>query len=61
MTKEKKERLKFEKIAEDVTTSEHRRVKDIQLRYQEQLKKMVEHEKEKVESHYRWNLENYKN
>ena len=60
MTREKKERLRCERLAEEVTLSEKTRVREIQNRYQEQLRKMVDAEKAKVEAKYRWNLDNYK-
>lgn len=60
MTRERKERLRCEKVAEEVTTTEKKRVKEIQMRYADQLRKMVDAEKAKVEAQYRWNLDNYK-
>ena len=53
-------RIKSEKVAEEVTLTEKSRVREIQTRYQEKMKKIIDDEKQKVENQYRWNLENYK-
>ena len=60
MAREKKERMRCERLADEVTTTEARRVKEIQMRYSDQLRKLVEAEKTKVEAQYAWSLENYK-
>ena len=53
-------RIKSEKVAEEVTLTEKSRVREIQTKYQEKMKKIIDDEKQKVENQYRWNLENYK-
>ena len=58
--KEKRLRIKSEKVAEEVTLTEKSRVREIQTKYQEKMKKIIDDEKQKVENQYRWNLENYK-